>query len=120
MGASTIGLNMIIKNEASVIRRCLDSVLPFIKRRVIVDTGSMDGTQELVREHMMSKPGVLHERPWKSFGHNRNEALQLAGEPPPGAGASPHAQKLRALRCLPRPTRPRAGAEPAGRAVSES
>src|SRR5262245_53632420 len=71
-------LNMIVKNEAPVIRRCLESVLPFIDRWVVVDTGSTDGTQALVRESLSSKPGELHERPWKSFGHNRNEALQLA------------------------------------------
>jgi glycosyltransferase involved in cell wall biosynthesis len=69
---------MIIKNEAHVIQRCLRSVLPFIDRWVIVDTGSTDGTQDLVREQLRSKPGTLYERPWKNFGHNRNEALQLA------------------------------------------
>lgn len=78
MPTPTVCLNMIVKNEAHVIRRCLESVLPFIDHWVIVDTGSSDGTQTLVRELMRSKPGELHERPWKSFGHNRNEALQLA------------------------------------------
>ena len=42
---STICLNMIVKNEAPVIGRCLASVLPFVDRWVIVDTGSTDGTQ---------------------------------------------------------------------------
>jgi glycosyltransferase involved in cell wall biosynthesis len=74
----SVCLNMIIKNEAHVIGRCLESVLPFIDRWVVVDTGSTDGSQALVRELMHSKPGELHERPWKNFGHNRNEALQLA------------------------------------------
>jgi glycosyltransferase involved in cell wall biosynthesis len=78
MPTPTVCLNMIVKNEAHVIQRCLASVLPFIDHWVIVDTGSTDGTQALVRELMRSKPGALHERPWKSFGHNRNEALQLA------------------------------------------
>lgn len=78
MGMPTVCLNMIVKNEAHVIQRCLRSVLPFIDRWVIVDTGSTDGTQDLVREQLRDKPGELHERPWKSFGHNRNEALQLA------------------------------------------
>jgi glycosyltransferase involved in cell wall biosynthesis len=78
MSGSTICLNMIIKNEAPVIGRCLDSVKPFIDRWVIVDTGSTDDTRELVRKHLEGVPGELHERPWKNFGHNRNEALQLA------------------------------------------
>lgn len=74
----TICLNMIIKDEAPVIRRCLDSVKPFIDSWVIVDTGSSDDTQQIVRDTMAGLPGALHERPWKNFGHNRNEALELA------------------------------------------
>ncbi len=71
-------LNMIVKNEAPVIRRCLDSVRPIIDRWVIVDTGSTDGTQEIIREHLCDLPGELHERPWRDFAHNRSEALELA------------------------------------------
>src|SRR5262245_3648598 len=66
---------MIVKNEAAVIRRCLDSVKPFIQHWVIVDTGSTDGTQAIIREHFAGVPGELFERPWKNFGHNRSEAL---------------------------------------------
>lgn len=73
-----ICLNMIVKNESHVIRRCLDSVKPLIDYWVIVDTGSTDGTQTVIREHMKSIPGELIERPWKNFGYNRTEALELA------------------------------------------
>lgn len=74
----TVCLNMIIKDETDVIRRCLASAKPIIDYWVIVDTGSTDGTQEMVKEFMKDVPGELHERPWKNFAHNRNEALQLA------------------------------------------
>lgn len=74
----TVCLNMIVKDEAPVIRRCLASVRPFVDRWVVVDTGSSDGTQALVREAMAGLPGELHERPWVDFGHNRTEALRLA------------------------------------------
>jgi glycosyltransferase involved in cell wall biosynthesis len=74
----TICLNMIVKDEAPVIRRCLDSVRPLIDYWVIVDTGSTDGTQEIIREHLKDVPGELHERPWRDFAHNRSEALALA------------------------------------------
>ncbi|WP_063534604.1 glycosyltransferase [Burkholderia sp. MSMB1589WGS] len=73
-----ICLNMIVKNEAAVMSRCLESVRPWIDHWVIVDTGSTDGTQKLVRELMHDVPGSLHERPWHDFAHNRNEALMLA------------------------------------------
>ena len=69
---------MIVKNEAPVIRRCLDSVRPIIDYWVIVDTGSSDGTQEIIREYFRDLPGELHERPWQDFAHNRSEALALA------------------------------------------
>jgi tetratricopeptide (TPR) repeat protein len=71
-------LNMIVKNEAAVIERCLASVKPHVDRWVIVDTGSSDGTQEIIRRAMAGVPGELHERPWVDFGHNRTEALHLA------------------------------------------
>jgi tetratricopeptide (TPR) repeat protein len=75
---STVCLNMIVKNEARTIGRCLTSVLPFIDTWVIVDTGSTDGTQEFIRDQLRHVPGELFERPWKNFGHNRTEALRLA------------------------------------------
>lgn len=74
----TICLNMIVKNETKVITRCLGTVKPFIDYWVIVDTGSTDGTQEMIKEFMKGVPGELQERPWKNFAHNRNEALELA------------------------------------------
>lgn len=74
----TVCLNMIVKNEKGVIRRCLDSVKPLIDYWVIVDTGSDDGTQEIIKKHMKGIPGELHERPWRNFGENRSEAYNLA------------------------------------------
>lgn len=76
----TICLNMIVKDESHVICRCLESVKSMIDYWVIVDTGSTDGTQEIIRNYMKDQniDGELHERPWINFGHNRNEALQLA------------------------------------------
>lgn len=79
---STICLNMIVKNEAHVIERCLESVLPLIDCWVICDTGSTDGTQELIKRFFQSRniPGEVIERPWVDFAHNRNEALALGKE----------------------------------------
>lgn len=73
-----ICLNMIVKDEAPVIERCLASVKPWIDHWVIVDTGSRDGTQDVIRRFMSDVPGTVHERPWRNFAHNRNEAMRLA------------------------------------------
>ena len=76
--APSICLSMIVKNEASVITRCLESVLPLITHWVIVDTGSTDGTQQIIKDYLKDIPGTLYERPWQDFAHNRTEALQFA------------------------------------------
>ena len=75
-----ICLNMIVRNEAHIVHEVLDAVAPYISSWVIVDTGSDDGTQDVIRSRMagLGIPGELHERPWRNFGHNRSEALALA------------------------------------------
>lgn len=74
----SICLCMIVKDEAAVIRRCLHSVHGLIDRWVICDTGSTDGTPELVRASLEEIPGDLHKRPWADFGHNRTELMGFA------------------------------------------
>lgn len=76
--SGSICLNMIVKDEAPVIKRCLESVKPLIDYWVIVDTGSTDGTQDIILEFMKDIPGELHEDFWVDFEHNRNKALSLA------------------------------------------
>ncbi|MGX9670093.1 glycosyltransferase [Mycobacterium sp. HM-7] len=75
-----ICLNMIVKDEAHIVRQVLDVCAPYISTWVIVDTGSTDGTQDTIRNHMagLGIPGELHERPWRNFGHNQTEAMALA------------------------------------------
>lgn len=73
-----ICLNMIVRDEAAVIERCLASVRPFIDHWVIVDTGSLDDTPARIERALAGVPGQLHHRPWRNFGHNRSEALELA------------------------------------------
>lgn len=75
---TTICLNMIVRDEAHVIERCLRSVRPYIDSWVIVDTGSTDRTTTLIRENFSDLPGELFSRPWRDFASNRTEAIALA------------------------------------------
>ena len=78
MNKRSICLNMIVKNENHVIKRCLSSVKKIIDYWVIVDTGSNDGTQQTIKEFMSDIPGELYECPWVNFAYNRNVALDFA------------------------------------------
>jgi len=68
---------MICKDEEKNIERALTSVRPWINTWVIVDTGSTDGTKDIIRRTFADVSGFLEERPWVNFGYNRTEALHL-------------------------------------------
>ena len=74
-----IALCMIVKNESHIILECLNSIYKHINYWVICDTGSTDGTQEIITNFFKEKniPGELHQREWIGFGHNRTEAFKL-------------------------------------------
>lgn len=75
---TSICLCMIVRNESAVIERCLSAVSDLIAYWVICDTGSTDGTPELIRQALDGQPGELHEAPWVDFGHNRSELMARA------------------------------------------
>ena len=74
----TIALCMIVRDEAAVIGRCIESVRPLIDSWQICDTGSRDDTTTLVAELLGDRPGQLHHRQWRDFGSNRSELMALA------------------------------------------
>lgn len=76
----TVCLSMIVRDEAHIVTETLAAVAPHIDHWVVVDTGSVDGTPAIVAAFFadLGIPGTLHERPWRDFGTNRTEALQLA------------------------------------------
>lgn len=65
--AMTIGLVMIMKNESKVIRRCLESVYKIIDHFTVVDTGSDDGSADIVRNFFAEKNilGDVYDFPCK-------------------------------------------------------
>jgi len=77
---SSMCLVMIVKNESKVIKKCIDSVKDYIDHWVICDTGSTDGTQDIIKNLMdeYKIEGELHESEWKDYGTNRTESLKLS------------------------------------------
>ena len=70
---------MIVRDAAEFITETLQSVLPYIDEWVIVDTGSVDNTKQVVQNFFDEArlEGRLVERPWIGFSHNRTEAIAL-------------------------------------------
>ena len=70
---------MIIKNGGPILEEVLKSNLPFFDRWCILDTGSTDGTQDVIRRVLKNKKGKLFEEPFVDFKISRNRCLELAG-----------------------------------------
>lgn len=68
---------MIVKNETAVIERCLDSARPLVDYVLIEDTGSSDGTQQLIRDWLAKNemPGEVIDEPWRDFASNRSHVM---------------------------------------------
>lgn len=68
------------KNEASVLRTMLDSVVGHIDYYVMQDNGSTDGSPDIVKDWAETNniPGVLYkcEEGWKGFGWNRDHLIR--------------------------------------------
>lgn len=82
MEAPTFLLNMIVKNEAHVIESTLNNLLEKVNFSywVISDTGSTDGTQEVIKRYFEKRgiKGELFQDEWRDFGYNRSKALEHA------------------------------------------
>ena len=72
--------NMIVKNEAAIIERCLTAAAPHIDCYAILDTGSGDDTVARIRSlfDRQGIPGVIGEGTFRNFEQARNDALDLA------------------------------------------
>lgn len=73
-------LNMIVRNEADRIERCLRSALPYVSCIAICDTGSTDGTLDKICA-LAAEYGVKHatmQCEFENFSQARNQALRMA------------------------------------------
>jgi len=79
-GTMAITLCMTLRDEADIIDRCLESVIGFVDEVLIADTGSTDGTREILRERYGVTPLARTLRPEAFFSVTevRNELYDLA------------------------------------------
>jgi tetratricopeptide (TPR) repeat protein len=76
----TLCLNMIVKDEAHIIKETLDSVSKYIDYYVISDTGSSDTTVDIITDYFKKKniKGEIYHDEWINFDYNRSLALKYA------------------------------------------
>lgn len=71
----TVSLCMIVKNEAKVLGRCLDSIADLVDEIIIADTGSSDGTKEIAGRYT----GQVYDFQWvDDFSAARNDVFSRA------------------------------------------
>jgi tetratricopeptide (TPR) repeat protein len=74
----TICLCAIVKNEAFVLPRLIESCRGIIDYWVIIDTGSTDNTIEVIEKSLSGIPGELFHSEFINFGVNRTELVRKA------------------------------------------
>jgi hypothetical protein len=75
-----INLCIMVKNGGDTFETVLRENLDLVDRWTVLDTGSTDGTQEVVRRVLgQAKRGQLFEEPFVNFRDSRNRCLDLAG-----------------------------------------
>ena len=81
-------LTQIMKNEAHVITRMLNSIRPIVDIICLVDTGSTDNSIEVVKNWGEQNKIETHvfERPFDNFENSRNYSIQMAREVTAGRG----------------------------------
>ncbi len=73
-----LALNFICKDESPVIENMLESAKGIVDLIVVNDTGSTDGTQQIIKNfgEKHGIPTYVFERPFDDFENSRNHAMQ--------------------------------------------
>jgi O-antigen biosynthesis protein len=75
LSSPRLSLCMIVRDAAGTLPACLAGIRPWVDELVIVDTGSLDSTRQIARDH----GARLFEFPWcDDFSAARNESLRHA------------------------------------------
>jgi len=74
-----IHFTMIVKNGGDTLENMLKTNMQYFDRWTILDTGSTDGTQNVIRRVLANKKGNLYEEAFINFRESRNRCLDLAG-----------------------------------------
>lgn len=69
-----------VRNEEKIIRRCLEATEGVVEAVCVHDTGSTDGTKDVVTEYLKTHDGCLTESVWSDFGTNRTNSFRTAKE----------------------------------------
>jgi glycosyltransferase involved in cell wall biosynthesis len=77
-----LALNFICKDESHVIETMLESAKGLVDLIVVNDTGSTDGTQQIIKNfgEKYNIPTYVFERPFDDFEKSRNHAMQMLRE----------------------------------------
>jgi hypothetical protein len=73
-----LALNFICKNESHIIEKMLYSTKPIVDLIVATDTGSSDGTQDIIKKFGKDNniPTYVFDRPFDNFENSRNHSMQ--------------------------------------------
>lgn len=77
-----LALNFICKNESHIISKMLESCKTITDLIVATDTGSDDGTQDIIRKFGEENniPTYVYDRPFDNFENSRNHSMQKLRE----------------------------------------
>ena len=71
----SISLCMIVKNEAPLLPRCLESIKDHVEEIIVVDTGSTDNTVDIAKSY----GATVYHHPWEEdFSKHRNQSISYA------------------------------------------
>ena len=73
-----ISLCMIVKDENENIKNCLDKAMELVDEAIVVDTGSTDGTLEILNNYNNNKIKIIKHKWNNDFSDARNKSIEFA------------------------------------------